>query len=107
MACKKRRIQLEGIHISEDRVLNKVVDDVTDMRSNITELKKMIKVLLVQIKFQNNKINSLEEKINQNSENSEMLELKEMICQMNMNNESSDPKIQSNSGPVEDFSYIS
>ena len=104
MDSKKRRLQNEGNHVSENRGINKLIDDMSEMKSNVSELKKIAKMLLVQIKFQNNKITSLEEKVNQNSDNFEMTEIKEMIIQLGMGTESN------NSNTIQeenkDYSYI-
>lgn len=79
MESKKRKVCDTPYQSSENRYINKLVVDVSQLKENVSDLKKIIKMLTVQIKYQNNKMDSLEESINSKDFSSDITELSDLL----------------------------
>ena len=79
MESKKRKVCDTPYQSSENRYINKLVVDVSQLKENVCDLKKIIKMLTVQIKYQNNKMDSLEESINSKDFSSDITELSDLL----------------------------
>ena len=79
MESKKRKVCDTPYQSSENRYINKLVVDVSQLKENVCDLKKIIKMLTVQIKYQNNKMDSLEESIKSKDFSSDITELSDLL----------------------------
>ena len=79
MESKKRKVCDTPYQSSENRYINKLVVDVSQLKENVCDLKKIIKMLTVQIKYQNNKMDSLEESIKSKDYSSDITELSDLL----------------------------
>lgn len=79
MESKKRKVCDTPYQSSENRYINKLVVDVSQLKENVCDLKKIIKMLTLQIKYQNNKMDSLEESIKSKDYSSDITELSDLL----------------------------
>ena len=79
MESKKRKVCDTPYQSSENRYINKLVVDVSQLKESVSDLKKIIKMLTVQIKYQNNKMDSLEESIKSKDYSSDITELSDLL----------------------------
>lgn len=100
--CKRRR--LDSVEDTEDRKINKLVDEVMSLRNDMKDLQKILKILTVQIKYQNNKITSLEDVISQKEESVDISHLTELLTNNKISTENENEiEVDTKSN----FSYIS
>ena len=100
MESKKRKICDTPYQSSENRYINKLVVDVSQLKENVCDLKKIIKMLTVQIKYQNNKMDSLEESINSKDFSSDITELSDLL-----RNQTIDMETETENNKEENISY--
>lgn len=100
---KKRRLEGEESQLTENRDMNKIMNDIHQLKTMVLESQKLNKMLLVQIKYQNNKIESLENKINKNDNSFDMGELQQYIqsCYHSLDKTSPEEPVKK-----DDFSYF-
>ena len=100
MESKKRKICDTPYQSSENRYINKLVVDVSQLKESVSELKKFIKMLTVQIKYQNNKMDSLEESIKSKDFSSDITELSDLL-----RNQTIDMETETENNKEENISY--
>ena len=100
MESKKRKVCDTPYQSSENRYINKLVVDVSQLKENVSDLKKIIKMLTVQIKYQNNKMDSLEESINSKDFSSNITELSDLL-----RNQTIDMETENENKKEENVSY--
>lgn len=100
MESKKRKVCDTPYQSSENRYINKLVVDVSQLKENVSDLKKIIKMLTVQIKYQNNKMDSLEESINSKDFSSDITELSDLL-----RNQTIDMETENENKKEENVSY--
>lgn len=100
MESKKRKVCDTPYQSSENRYINKLVVDVSQLKENVCDLKKIIKMLTVQIKYQNNKMDSLEESINSKDFSSDITELSDLL-----RNQTIDMETENENKKEENVSY--
>jgi hypothetical protein len=100
MESKKRKVCDTPYQSSENRYINKLVVDVSQLKENVCDLKKIIKMLTVQIKYQNNKMDSLEESIKSKDFSSDITELSDLL-----RNQTIDMETETENNKEENISY--
>ena len=100
MESKKRKVCDTPYQSSENRYINKLVVDVSQLKEILFELKKIIKMLTVQIKYQNNKMDSLEESIKSKDFSSDITELSDLL-----RNQTIDMETETENNKEENISY--
>ena len=100
MESKKRKVCDTPYQSSENRYINKLVVDVSQLKENVCDLKKIIKMLTVQIKYQNNKMDSLEESIKSKDFSSDITELSNLL-----RNQTIDMETETENNKEENISY--
>ena len=101
MESKKRKVGILD-QISEDRGVNRLVGDISLLKDNVEDLKKIVNLLMVQIKYQNNKINSLENNINSKDYSEDIIEITQLLRSQTINVESMDTE-KRNSDKIYDY----
>ena len=100
MESKKRKVCDTPYQSSENRYINKLVVDVSQLKENVCDLKKIIKMLTLQIKYQNNKMDSLEESIKSKDYSSDITELSDLL-----RNQTIDMETETENNKEENISY--